>query len=330
MPSASVAYAFDFTDEFSESAPTVVESEPPFCETYVEESVASDELSLGDAIASLVRDHALRHLPEPTAFPPIAARALSRRTVSFEEAVELGQDDIAIGVALLKAANSPLFYGCEALDDVGRAVLRLGARSASQIVTGVATRALFGDARDEYALFAPRFNRLFLYAMTTAMVAERLVRRVAPNGSLAQDQLAFSSGLFHDIGKMVALRAIASLALRGAIAAPAEPVVVRVLERVHVELGAALHARWSLSDELLYVCACHHVPELPLTRETLVLHVIRVVSGLNALRQEPTLHLPLLPEVRQSVRMLGLDRDALSRLDGELAETSRYVAETFG
>jgi HD-like signal output (HDOD) protein len=320
----------DFTDEFSELSPTVVDEAPPICEAFIADTVAADELALVDAIATLVRGHALRHLPEPSAFPPIAARVLARRSVSFEEAVELGHDDVAIGAALLKAANSPLFYGREPLDDIGRAVLRLGARSASQIVTGVATRAIFGDARAEYSLFAPRFNRLFLYAMTCALSAERLVRRVDRRGSLAQDQLAFSAGLFHDIGKMVALRTIAALVLRGAIAAPPDPVVARVIEAVHVELGAALHARWSLSDELLHICACHHVPELPLNGDTLVLHIVRVTSGINLLRHEPTAYLSLLPEVRQSVRALRLERDDLVALDEHLAEASRHVAETFG
>jgi HD-like signal output (HDOD) protein len=102
---------------------------------------------------------------------------------------------------------------------------------------------------------------------------------------MGRSDWAFLGGMLHDVGKSLALGALArSIGGGRAPADVPEPVLEALLEHVHVELGREAHARWQLPDYLRELCAEHHAQTCPLTDDTRELHLVRVVSGLYALR----------------------------------------------
>jgi len=326
-------------EEFDADLPTrrlTPKPKEPEAEVQADELIIAEEVLLPDAgqqalvdeMLPIVLAYALEHQPAPTSFPTLARRALAKRAPELEDLFRIAAEDVAIGAAILRAANSPLFYRGNQIDGTRNAVSLLGQVSSGQIVTGVASRALFDlQTRAEYDLFPHAFNQLFHHAMTTAMTAAWLCERKR----LPYGDRAFSGGLFANVGKLVALRALSALVLAGRVPHPMpEVVVARILDKVHVEVGAAFHKRWSLPDELWQICSMHHDAEVPVGTQFTTLHMVRVASGLDELRIDPVMNAGVAPETRQSIRALGLSKPDIVALSVRLGEIASYVTTTFG
>ena len=126
------------------------------------------------------------------------------------------------------------------------------------IAAAVASRSLFDVAlKVEFELFGARWHSMFLRTMTTAFGASQF----AFDQQIGRADHAFLSGMFHDIGKTLALRSLAALIFSGQVATPLpDRVVDEVLERVHVEIGCDLHEYWGLPGYLTTICRHHHDP----------------------------------------------------------------------
>ncbi len=285
------------------------------------------ELDLIATLASDLLERSLEELPAPSAFPERAARALSRREFDFDELVKLAHTDVAIAAGLMRAANSALYTATAPVDDLRDAVGRLGTLNASQIVSGVAAQSLFDvQTRAQHDVFPNVFRSLFRDSMTAALVSSRLAERTR----IARAELAFAGALFHDIGKVVALQSLAGMVMCGqANRGMSENVIHRVIEDVHVQVGVSLLRRWSLPDGLIQICAHHHDGAVDPGPESMVLHTVRLVSGLNALRVDAQRNGTRIPEVYESARALGLGAQKLEILRGELNRTASQLASLF-
>src|SRR5262249_7725017 len=175
-------------------------------------------------------------------------------------------------------ANSSLY--AEEVSSIRGAAMRLGLREVGEIALGFAGRTLFEtEVRDQYSLFPHRWDALFHESMTAAFAAGSLAIRARRS----QPDSAFLAGMLHDVGKPIALRALATLHLDGAL----DPVVLDlgvgdVVERVHVEIGAEMTETWSLPESLRVVAARHHDLEVPADAPDL--HLVRVVDSLRHAR----------------------------------------------
>jgi HD-like signal output (HDOD) protein len=140
---------------------------------------------------------------------------------------------------------------------------------------------------------------------------------------------AFLAGMFHDIGKSVALRSLAALVIQGQV--PPEispPVVDEVLERVHVEIGAALHDLWSLPPHLKEICLHHHDAQVPGDPDSQEIHILRLAEGLHRLVKDPG-DARRLAETRQSISAMRLIRRHVKLLHREMEEHHRRVRVLF-
>ena len=322
----------------SPAVPVAAAPSPPADEPLVPDELVVSEYEITDdqiipdvpdlpsLRAEVLRFYHARNVAPPS-FPTVAARVLSRRNMSFAEIHEVVRQDIAIGAAVMRAANSAA-TGARPVDTLHDAITRLGVAAVSQIASGIAARTLFDPAsRVEYELFPRTFNRLFHQSMTAALSAERFARALG----LPDPERAFAGGLMHDVGKPVALRALAGLVVSGAWSEPPPaPLVERVLEDLHVEVGSALHESWGLPASLAALCRHHHDAALPATPAHAIDHVVRVVSGMNELRIDATFFAPVAAEVRQSLAALGLTRQQLAGVADELSVSAQLVTATFG
>lgn len=290
-------------------------------------SVDTDELALIDRLRPLLLERSLTELPAPIAIPDRATRAMSRRSFELEELVKLGHTDVAIAAALLRHANAAAYAGMRGVETIEDATTRLGPAVSAGLVTDIAARSLFDvSTRAEYEVFAASFRDLSRQSMTAALVATRLSDRLG----LGRSALAFSAGLFHDIGKVVALRALAQLVLHGqAPRTLSRNAVLRLLEDVHVVVGAAIMESWRLSPRLVALCALHHEPYVEPVGDRVLVHLVRVVSGMDALRTDRARNGTVVVEVQQSADALGLDPTDLARVCADLRKTSCLLASMF-
>jgi HD-like signal output (HDOD) protein len=285
---------------------------------------SAEEEAQAAALVPLVLAEFSKHRPSPTAFPALAVQIidlLNGPDVDMAKLLKAISPDPAISVNVLRVANSALYSRGGEVNDMRMAVMRIGLRGVGEIAAGVAGRTLFDVAlRVEYEIFGERWNNLFLDTMAVAFGASQF----AFEQNVGRADRAFLAGMFHDMGKSLALRSLAGLVISGQVPAPIpEAVVDEVLERTHVETGATAMGIWGLPQHLIEACLHHHDAEVPGDADAMELHILRMVSGIHRLvkdQEDPR----RLAETRQSIEAMRLDRRGVKRLHRELeAQTER-------
>lgn len=221
------------------------------------------------------------HKIDPPVMPALAARMLELLRADDVDVAALSrliEKDQATSAKLMTIANSAMFKGAHEIQGVRDAIVYLGTEQVAHIVIGLATRAMFESPKHQTKVIPQeRWTRLFNHAMTTAFAACHLASR----RNRRHSEAAFVGGLFHDVGKAVALRALTEVLAEKHQPAPSEGVIDAVLQQVHSEPTAALYQSWSLPRNVMILCQNHHRVPLDATPE---LHVVRLVSGLDVLR----------------------------------------------
>lgn len=223
--------------------------------------------------------HLSTHAIDPPVVPALAARMLEllrAPEIDVPALARVIERDQASAAKLMSIANSSLYRGKSEIATVRDAVVFLGIDEVARIAIGLASRTLFeGPAtqRDGYG----RWDRLFNHAMTTAFSASHM----ATQRSRRHSEGAFLGGLFHDVGKAMALRALVDLDAQKMREPAPEVIVAAALHMIHSEPTSVLYERWKLPRQLMTICQSHHriYADCPLE-----LHFVRLVSGIDTLR----------------------------------------------
>lgn len=285
------------------------------------------ELLLAEAVLA----HFRRNRPGPASAPSLSLRVLNLVAsphVEVGEMVKLVSADPALSAGLLTVANSTYYRGLEEIETVRAAVVRLGLEEVARVAGALSAKSLFNPRlKLELQRYAPRFQALYHRALTAANGAAWIALQQRGGRS----DRAFLAGMLHDVGKSIALRSLAALQLEGADAPPPAR-VERVLDRVHVEIGAECHQEWQLPQYLTVAAVRHHDLEIPGEAEFVDLHATRLASALLDLRdlREAPLLRRAADEVVQSAAALGLSPFRVRSADAELRDAGLRVASSFG
>lgn len=169
----------------------------------------------------------------------------------------LSQDQ-SLCVRVLRLANSPYYGLARQVNDLQEAVVVLGMRTVRNIAIVASTYPWMIRPLNGYAL-GPK--ALWTHAFSTAVGAQI----VATKSKAKCEDTAFTSGLLHDVGKVVLslwlenkLGALVALAQRDNISfAEAER---KVFGFDHTEIGEALGNNWNLPESLVRAIRYHHSP----------------------------------------------------------------------
>lgn len=265
------------------------------------------------------------HRIDPPVMPALATRMLEllrEDDVDVHALARLIEKDQATAAKLLSIANSAVFKGSGEIQGLRDAIVFLGTEQVAQIAVGLASRALF-DGPKQAGAGAARFERLFHHAMTTAFAA----CQIATRRNRRHSEPAFLGGLFHDVGKAVALRALGEMTANKGAVMPTEQVVDAALHLIHRDPNAVLYESWKLPRQMMLMCQHHHrLPSEPDPE----LHVVRLVSALDILhRGVPAEQRDALAEVGESAAALGLSDAELRVADRETKEFAERVKGMF-
>jgi HD-like signal output (HDOD) protein len=274
-----------------------------------------------------VIDYASKDDSGPKSLPTASLRILNLVAKNDVEVTELAtaiQQDPALTAAVLRVANSAALGGSNQINTVRDAVTRLGIAESGRVAGAVAAKTLFSaKSKSAHALFAAPFLELHLGAASAAGGAAYL----AMERAVGRSDLAYLGGMLHDVGKSLALGALAGLMLDDKAPRALDPEVVnKIVEDLHVDLGAEAHVKWALPQYLTALCAAHHDPNVPNHPSQAEVHLVRVVSGLLALRARPQ-PLERISELMQSITVLGLTPIQTRALDAELRRSGTRVKE---
>ncbi len=261
---------------------------------------------------------------EPPVMPALASRVMemcAEPEVDVHKLTRLIEQDQAISTRLLSVANSARYARTQEVVGVRDAIVQLGVTEAAKISLALSSQALFDvESRVELAADWTRWNRLFHHGVTTAFASAAFAMQRTKRYS----EEAFVGGLFHDVGKVVSLRAITGLMLAGEVEPPGALVIDEAMHRLHKDQSSGLYDNWRLARRLIDFCTCHH--ELSSGGHGRDLHIVRLVSALDSLRAgSPAEKRDALSEVRESAQQLDATEAELRALRTEVGETAARV-----
>jgi putative nucleotidyltransferase with HDIG domain len=211
---------------------------------------AADAKAAASLAAQLSKLEGLR--PFPVVVQKVIA-CVSRPDFRVETVRDFIEEDPALATRILRVANSAAFQTrvpCKSIQD---AIVRMGARTVTNLASGMAAMTAFADVQGKGKLVRE-------HCVGTAAIVRALCYRLGD----AVPAVAFVTGLLHDIGKLLILQTRGDYASWPGIGSRvADQVHIRereVLGYDHAVLGGHMLAQWGLPEPLPKVVAWHHQP----------------------------------------------------------------------
>jgi putative nucleotidyltransferase with HDIG domain len=201
------------------------------------------------------------YINEIKTLPP-APRVLSQLLVLLNDTrahasriVELIAFDPALTAKVLQRCNNAA--SGRSVSDLDEAVKQVGFNAIYRLVGIVIGEGLLGSEQQGYGIGR---GELWEHSVTTALAARVIARKLG-----GEENLAFTAGLLHDIGKLVLgsfLEGSRQLVLKetgpsGHSFLEAEKAILGV---EHAEIGGRVLARWNFPEDLVSAVWHHHNP----------------------------------------------------------------------
>ncbi len=263
-------------------------------------------------------DREVRELPSLSVVVSQLLTLLQRDDVAMLELMEEIGRDQGLAARILRIANSP-FYGLSthigSLKDAGA---MLGIHTLSNIVTAAGIMGHFPPTEDE------SFDRqsFWKHAIGVGICARVLARH-----SGLDPEVAFTSGLLHDIGKLVMaayFEADFSLVLacrdeHDCLLRDAEQVV---LGFDHTVIGARVARRWKLPEPVINAIQYHHALMDVTSPLSELVHVADILCRALDIGHGGDDLIPVLNMA--AMKRLGLDWELLANCLGEIESLNSF------
>jgi HD-like signal output (HDOD) protein len=232
---------------------------------------------LGSEIDRLVAKDQVRIPP----YPAVALRIdqlIRTEDFGLEELARLVSSDQRIAVDVLRVGNTTFYARGGPVTSVRQAVTAIGAKNVAKIALAVG----LGAEAAAPGRLAPLRRQAWLDALASAFLCQAVspVRGLAP-------EVAFSAGLLHDFGRIVAIAAIEHLlARRDDVEAHAAADWGALVDGLHLGLGLSVATRWQLPPLLVDAIANHHAVTLASPAHAALVETVAAVDGVTALLHE--------------------------------------------
>lgn len=207
----------------------------------------------GADLARLIRRGFGLRTFDPPALPGVAARVLElaqNPEADLRALAEVIEKDMLISANILRLMESPLYNRGIHITSIEQAVNRLGLKAVRNVVAEAALNTtVFHSEAYEHSM-----ERLRLHSAATAQIAQLVSKQ-----SGANHDLAFLSGLFHDIGLA------APLLLVGEVYPDSPPKLDDLwpeLLWLHEQISWHVMRFWKLPESIREIIRFHHaIPE---------------------------------------------------------------------
>ncbi|WP_407306304.1 HDOD domain-containing protein [Desulfosporosinus sp. SB140] len=225
----------------------------------------------------LKRVHALPSLP--TAAVKVVALTKNPTTTVKELETVIGQDP-ALAAGMLRQANSAYYGYARRISSLQDAIVMLGFQVTQGLAMASAVAPMLKTTLVGYDIDQ---DGLWKHSMLTAMAAKRLCQYL----KLSFGEIAFTTGLLHDIGKLVIsvyIQEVNTYLLKKVQEAKFSYVELeeKVIGYNHATVGGFLAKNWNLPDDLVEGISFHHSP-LNAPNYTELASIIHVANGLSSL-----------------------------------------------
>ena len=256
---------------------------------------------LDKAIVELVSRGAVKVPPYPAVAFQIE-KLIRGGDYGLDALAKLVTSDQVLSADVLRVSNSAVYARGGPVNSVKAAVGRLGAKDVARLALAF---GLGAHANGSGKLASLR-RKVWMDSLASAMLCQAL----AKGRGLAPD-VAFSAGLLHDFGKVVAIACIEEILFRRDDVPPRSAEDWhQVVDRYHVELGVVMAARWDLPAILSDVISLHHAEATAAAEDRALVDLVVAVDEVIAMLGDRT-HLS--PEDLGAAALLhGDEGDAVS------------------
>ena len=210
----------------------------------------------------------IEHLPRLNDTALRLVSVVSDPASTIEQIVDTIRYDQTVTSQVLRLCNSAYFGLARRISSVEDAIRYLGTTKVLQLVMAAHTHGLLGRPQEGYGL-PP--GELWLHSVGVALAGQSFAQRFG----LGQAGLVFTSGLLHDLGKVVLNESVAleyaeiarMVNVGGVSFLDAER---QVLGFTHPEIGALVAQRWNLPERMTHAIRYHHEPDLVEEPDTLL------------------------------------------------------------
>lgn len=225
-----------------------------------------------------------QHLPAAPEIVQQVIALVGRETTNARVLGDFIGRDPTLAARILGFANSSFIAARRPVTDIGQAIVLLG---VSQVRDLVLTASVWGQLGEQRGITTARRRALWVHSATVAAAARRLAADVGADGGTA-----FTTGLLHDVGKLVLGLRLGDSYWGMLEQAEEDGRDVAAVEREafgcdHGTVCGWLLGMWGLPAELGDAAALHHEPvppEIPLVR-ALVLADALVLAAQRTLRR---------------------------------------------
>ena len=194
-------------------------------------------------------------MPTPRIVPDLL-RLLKRPNLDSSRIVHLLHPEPTLAAHVVRVANSA-FYGGAPTEDLQEAVARIGYQEAYRVVAAASGARLLGP---EFAGYGIGPGELWRHSYVAGSAAQLMAAEVG-----LDENLAFTAGLVHDVGKAL-LNPFLAKAKPNFAQDPAVPRTLVEAEKKalgvdHCEMGGRLLERWSFPPEIVSAVWFHGAPK---------------------------------------------------------------------
>jgi len=232
-------------------------------------ATAAAPFDLDTAIVDLVSRGAVKVPPYPAVAFQIE-KLIRSGDYGLDELAKLVSSDQVLSADVLRVSNSAVYARGGAINGVKAAVGRLGAKDVARLALAFG----LGAHANASGKLASLRRKVWMDSLASAMLCQAL----AKGRGLAPD-VAFSAGLLHDFGKVVAIACIEEILYRRDDVPPRTAEAwYEVVDRYHVELGVVMAARWDLPPLLADVISLHHADATAAATDRALLDLVVAVD----------------------------------------------------
>jgi putative nucleotidyltransferase with HDIG domain len=189
----------------------------------------------------------------------------------MQQLVKLIEQDAAIAARVIKTVNSAAYALPKRITQLDRATVYLGFRTVKEIVTAMTVSSICKPM--SFGKYATK--DLWDHSLGVAVLS----RELAIRSKSVDPELAFLSGILHDVGLLLCAQSDIPTTIRLFALAEERKVPFRKLEQQifgfdHCELGQRLATIWTFPQEVGAAIRWHHSPRLaPSLLRNIAMHV---------------------------------------------------------
>ena len=292
-----------------------------------DDGLPNDKNPVAPSTGEALKQRILRHMKD---LPPIPQTIFKAREImanpdsDFKELANLFETDQAIAAKILKIANSPYYGYSGKITSIQRASVILGHKTLVELLTVIGTAGLLGNKLEGYWLDS---GALWKHSLAVAFGSRIIASTIKP--ALSND--AFTSGLIHDVGKLILDQHVKERwELFQNFMDDGEHTFLeaekKILDLDHAEVASEVCKKWNIPEPLTVAIRYHHHPSQSNGSElAYIVHVADAIAMMTSLGMGIDGTLYQMDDT--AMEFLNLREENLNDIMGQVLEAVQKIAE---